>query len=466
MHRRSFIKNIAIALPAISLADILLSSCKPPRDEKDPIKRIGIIGAGVSGLNAAFLLNNLNKYEIEVLEATDNIGGRVRSQLDESISSREIELGSDIVYGNDNAWYNIVKIGKPKEIKQDALKTYIFDNSVESESQMLNNPDFVIAKNTISEAINYMHSDDTTLKNFMLSKGVPESVRFVYKNSIENYAGSSIDEVSIKGFIEDSSLKIASKQYVVEGKGQAEILRLHFGSILPKINFNCSVNEINYSGNEILVSTSSGVKKFDKLIITVPLAILKDGDIKFEPTLPQSKKDAMDLMDTGAGIKVILKIGPDKFWPDGSAILYSNIIMNNADLGMFRISNENTVSNTFLLTTLIKGTDAELMSNLSDADILQNIKSSLDRGLPGFNASDKIKACKIIRWNQLPYAKGTSSYLKVGGSQIHRKELAKNIDKKLFFAGEATNYEGKSGTVHGAMETAITAVNEVVASLA
>ncbi len=467
MHRRSFIKNIAIALPAISLADILLSSCcKKPIEPDKKTTRIGIIGAGVSGLNAALLLHNLDKYEIEILEAADDIGGRVLSKEDKDFSLKSIELGADTVFGNDNAWYNIVKGFRPAEINQNAVNAYIFDNKVQLESQMQTNSDFVIAKNTISDAINYMQSADVTLEQFMFSKGVPEAVKFVFKNAIEYHAGSSINEVAIKGFVEDNALKITSKQYVVVGQSLTDILKLNFAPVLPKVSTNCVVNEINYIGDEIQVSTSKGEKKYDKLIITVPLAILKAGDIKFEPALPEGKKASMDLMDTGAGIKVILKIGQDKFWPDGGTNLYSNIVMNNnADLGMFRISNENTVSKTYLLTTLIKGKDAELMENMSDDEIIQNIKSNLDRGLPGLNASAQVLTWKIQRWTKLPFSKGTVSYLKKGGSQNNRRELAKNIDNKLFFAGEATNFEGKSGTVHGAMETAITAVNELVASL-
>lgn len=111
MHKRSFLKNIAIALPAISLAYILLSSCgdKPPSDFSRKML-IGIIRAGVSGLNSALLVNNFNKYEIYVLEVTDRIGGRVFSaDSNNSISSKPLEDGPDLIYGNDNAWYEIVK---------------------------------------------------------------------------------------------------------------------------------------------------------------------------------------------------------------------------------------------------------------------------------------------------------------------------------------------------------------------
>jgi monoamine oxidase len=49
----------------------------------------------------------------------------------------------------------------------------------------------------------------------------------------------------------------------------------------------------------------------------------------------------------------------------------------------------------------------------------------------------------------------------VGGGITQRIALAKNIDKKIYFAGEATNYKGHSATVHGALETAIRVVNEL-----
>jgi uncharacterized protein with NAD-binding domain and iron-sulfur cluster len=43
--------------------------------------------------------------------------------------------------------------------------------------------------------------------------------------------------------------------------------------------------------------------------------------------------------------------------------------------------------------------------------------------------------------------------------------LAAPVDGTLFFAGEATNVEGYTGTVHGAIATGLRAANELLESV-
>ena len=46
-----------------------------------------------------------------------------------------------------------------------------------------------------------------------------------------------------------------------------------------------------------------------------------------------------------------------------------------------------------------------------------------------------------------------------------RKIAAQPIDNKLFFAGEAMNINGHHQTVHGAVESAYKAVNDLILNL-
>ena len=49
-----------------------------------------------------------------------------------------------------------------------------------------------------------------------------------------------------------------------------------------------------------------------------------------------------------------------------------------------------------------------------------------------------------------PYSRGAYSYMVVGGSDSPGK-LARPVQETLFFAGEASDAEGRTGTVHGAI---------------
>ena len=64
-------------------------------------------------------------------------------------------------------------------------------------------------------------------------------------------------------------------------------------------------------------------------------------------------------------------------------------------------------------------------------------------------------------WQRDPFSQGAYSYVPVGGLGAE-SELAKPVANTLFFAGEATNAEGHSGTVHGAIATGLRAAREII----
>jgi monoamine oxidase len=55
-------------------------------------------------------------------------------------------------------------------------------------------------------------------------------------------------------------------------------------------------------------------------------------------------------------------------------------------------------------------------------------------------------------WQADPFACGAYSYV-IAGGQGARKRLAQPIADTLFFAGEATDYEGEAATVSGALHS-------------
>lgn len=77
---------------------------------------------------------------------------------------------------------------------------------------------------------------------------------------------------------------------------------------------------------------------------------------------------------------------------------------------------------------------------------------------------DQLETAHYHNWHTDPYARGVYSYVAEGGMAAP-KELAKPLEDTLFFAGEATDFEGHSATVHGAIRTGIRAAGEMLAAL-
>jgi len=67
-------------------------------------------------------------------------------------------------------------------------------------------------------------------------------------------------------------------------------------------------------------------------------------------------------------------------------------------------------------------------------------------------------------WLHDPFARGAYSYPLVGGADAPA-DLAKPLRGTLFFAGEATDVSGSTGTVHGAISSGRRAAAQVKRAL-
>jgi monoamine oxidase len=67
-------------------------------------------------------------------------------------------------------------------------------------------------------------------------------------------------------------------------------------------------------------------------------------------------------------------------------------------------------------------------------------------------------------WSRDVFARGAYSYVLAGGTDA-ASALARPVRGTLFFAGEATDVEGRTGTVHGAIATGYRAAALAVRAL-
>jgi len=108
---------------------------------------------------------------------------------------------------------------------------------------------------------------------------------------------------------------------------------------------------------------------------------------------------------------------------------------------------------------------AERLSELSEAEICDHAVQALARVLhvPAERCRAELAQSHTHNWQADPFARGAYSYVAGGGSDTQR-EFAAPIENTLFFAGEATNFDGHHATVHGAIATGYRAADEVLKS--
>ena len=73
----------------------------------------------------------------------------------------------------------------------------------------------------------------------------------------------------------------------------------------------------------------------------------------------------------------------------------------------------------------------------------------------------RLEAAWFHDWQTDPFARGAYSYVTVGGAGA-RKALAAPLQDTLFFAGEASDFEGEHGTVAGALRSGTRAARQVL----
>lgn len=227
------------------------------------------------------------------------------------------------------------------------------------------------------------------------------------------------------------------------------------------IYYNTIVSKIDYSfSDRIEVTTDSrGVLKASKVVVTVPIGVLKAGTISFNPAWPTAKTNSLAALGAGAVNKVAM-IFPSQFW--GNLGFFGFNAGQGTQRGYFNYYvNAKLWSGANALVTFGLGqaaVDIESWTNqqISDA-VMVNLRKMFGANIP--NATQVL----VTRWLSDPFAKVSYTYAKVGSKTQDFDNMASQIGYSVFFAGEHCSSKYR-GTVHGAYLTGVTAANAVIAA--
>ena len=209
------------------------------------------------------------------------------------------------------------------------------------------------------------------------------------------------------------------------------------------------------------------------LIVTVPLGVLQapagsPGAIRFTPALAD-KTRALETMAMGSALRVALRF-EDRFWSSqqfasqrGVDDLSTLSFLHSADRDFptWWTAYPMTVP---ILVGWCGGPRVRQLSMLSHGEIVNRAVHSLARQLHMSRRRMHLEAAWTHDWQNDPFARGAYSYQMVGGANAPGT-LARAIRGTLFFAGEATDTSGATGTVHGAIATGRRAAAQVISKL-
>jgi monoamine oxidase len=422
-------------------------------------QKIIIIGAGVAGLTAAQILHKTGFDDITILEASPQLGGRVRTLKD--FAQQSIELGAGEIHGRNSILFELIK----KQDKviftySDIFQEYYFippklwsedDLSEDFEDEWFN------VLEVMEDLENYDGEEDISIADFLSQTGIDKKLAHLPESWISAEFGTNTENISIQNYREiQKNWTAGSQNFILKQDSFMSILEEAFEEIIPKILFEKPVQTVDYTQSKIQVITTTWQNfEADKVIVTVPLGVLKQNKITFLPELPPLKQQAIQTLGIDSGIKIILAF-KQRFWADDLGVVYAkpeNMIPE------FYFSSQNHIP---VLTGYVMGKKAKQLAE-SPEDMIQIALRELDEMFGKEQATMYFAEGTYVDWGQEPYILGAYSYPSFGADEA-RKTLAESVDNKLFFAGEATNYSGHPSTVHGAIETGYRVAVEIFAS--
>jgi len=450
MQRRKFIKNNLAGLPVLLATHTLLSSaCQKGDGNNQNAKTVIIIGAGISGLSAAKRLNETG-VNIIILEAQDKIGGRLRTNRSLGF---EFDEGASWIHGMD---------GNPISTlaQQAGMNTY----PTVDESRKSYDIGGIIRNATI-----YNNAEDelyTILDSMMGSGSSTKSFETVFNSLYPNKANDRLWKFLLSTYVtfDTGDLSNLSSLLYNEGEefgGTEKIATNGYDTIanyLAKdlvIQLNERVSKVDFSTAKIKVSHSGKTTEADYVLVTVPLGVLKSGTIQFIPNLPAFKQNAIQKVGMNCVNKFLLTWST-AFWDDIQYISYTPEIRDkfNYFVNIKKFHPTENALMTFAYADYGRQTETMTDSQIKDA-ILVHLKDIYGNHIP--DPTNMLRT----KWQSNINSFGAYSYTAVDTEMQHFEDLAKEINDKLFFAGEHTESDYFS-TVHGAYLSGIREANKII----
>jgi len=405
---------------------------------------VAVVGAGSAGLAAAKTLARRGVGFV-LLEASHRIGGRAYTE--QAAPGEPFDLGCHWLHSASLNPY--VKIAESLGVRYDksgiARAVFIDGRRAAPEVEQEAREHFV-RNSALIEALPKDGPDRSVAE--VTERDGPWTAMFDYYMSL--YISVDTDQVSA---LDVAAYRDTDENWpVIDGYGT---LIARFGADVP-VRLNAAVRRLDWSGREVRLETPGGTVTARKVILTVSTGILGAGDIRFDPPLPDWKREAVAGLPLGNHNRICLVFDRDVFGPDAPE---GGIVLGGEGEPMhFRVRpfGYNYVP------AMTGGRFADWLERAGTEASADFAKEKLKQVF-GNDITRHIVRHIVTAWRGDPWVRGAYS-VALPGQSHQRAELARPIDGRLYFAGEATSREFFS-TAHGAYLSGIAAAEAVADSL-
>ena len=450
-----------------------------------------VVGAGAAGLYAAKTLQSLG-YETLVIEATDRIGGRIKSA---TLGDMRIELGAEEHYlaKGDNPIYSamIAEFGEEIYVQpHQGASAYSMDNgsgTCWTEEFVLNpcsNDSDVMAVEEFWDwyHIPEAHQDpNSTLADDVLSEyGVGREHRSYHLYDAGIAGGSfatNLDKLGARSLaLESNQWTLSDTVRAIADKdlGYSDALEQLWWDDVVSANdilLNTPVEVIDTTGEQVVVLDANGGRHLARqVIVTVSIGVLQSGTIQFKPELLASTVEAYMGIGFDSGMKVALRFSSPWWETEGEPLAW---LVTEGVAGVCWVPSdykENSVSHILMCYPMGENSrELSALTAMGDLSALVNaVLRDLDQTFPQARgaASAHYVDSLVQDWGSEPFTRGAYSYPSintVGSNELDSKRRDLKVPvagDRIFFAGEAT-HETHPATVVGAIHEGERAALEV-----
>lgn len=140
-----------------------------------------------------------------------------------------------------------------------------------------------------------------------------------------------------------------------------------------KVSLSSPISRLAYDDTGVSVRLGTGeALSFDRVIVTVPLGVLQEQDLEFDPPLPFSNRNAIGSLGMGR-IETIWLQFDEAFW-DADAAIWHTV---GADVGIRTWINLRPATGENILVGIVGGAAAEEFAALDDTAALESALASL-----------------------------------------------------------------------------------------
>lgn len=412
------------------------------------MKRIVVVGGGVSGLAAANELAQ-NGHGVLLLEAKERLGGRVFTKR---VGGQIVELGAEFVHGRNKSLL--------KALREGGLE--LTPASEQNEVRRAGKLEEVDIWGKAGEVIKRIEpkEPDSSFLEFLKSTRFRRKTKEMVIGFVEGFNATDAKKISAHAL---RRAEYSSGQE--EGDRQARLIEGYQALVEDlarkaqeggvEISLNCRVRAVSWRrGSAVVEFEKAGTKRKAETkaaIITLPLGVLKAGSVRFEPPL-NHKREAIEELQFGNVLKSNF-VFRKQWWRK-----FGFIHDFGAAVPTWWCDSRGPV-----IVGWVAGRRAEELKGKSATEIMQIGLETIGRIFrkPVVKFLKDLAAFELHDWSADEYARGAYTYLPVNGLDLP-KLLGEPVDETLFFAGEATATDAQMGTVFGAMESGLRAAREVL----